>query len=346
LCKMSDSSMTKHKTKKQVKGSFLQHLRRHRLVYLLMLIAVIVATGLYMQANRSNAAGGPFTSNVIMHIPGNNSNPALGHCSWSCFKPEVTQVSVRIVPIACVSQPNQVSRDWCTDITSATLTSCHTYNVQSGDQDIPAGTISFAPYGPNAGQNVGQIYYTLYAAAGTACGNTHVAGVGGTPQSPTVYMGVLPNCGTALGEACPIVTDTPITPREAEQPTIPGLPNGPAGNGPAGEGPTGIGRAGGGSRSASATTQSTQDGSIPTSSAQGDQQQALAEPSPFFDGKQYVPGSTITEPSTFAKVSSSLSTRWPYVVAGLIAMLGLAGAGLYWWRKQHKRGRHAKAKKH
>lgn len=329
--------MAKPRTKKSNKHT-LQRLVRIKLhLAVLLFIFIAVAIGLYMQANRSNAAGAPFSSNVIIHIPGNNSNPALGSCTWSCFKPEVTQVSVYIVPIACVSQSNQQARDWCTDITSATLTSCHTYSVQSGDQDIPAGTMSFTPYGPNAGQNVGQIYYSLYAAAGSSCGSTYTAGVGGTPQTPTKYIGVLPNCGTDLGEACPIDESTPSSPQDPSNPNFSGPPgSGPFGLGPSGSGSTGSGPSGG-SGGSTANKQSNQTNSLPNSSSQGEQKQTQVEPSPFFDGRAYVPGSTITEPNAFATVNSALSMGWLYVIVFTAFMASIAAAVYFWQRKRKVR---------
>jgi len=324
--------MAKPKTKKSNKYRS-QRLRRFRSLFvLLVLVLIVVAFGLYLQANRSKAAGSPFSSNVIMHIPGNNSNPALGSCSWSCFKPEITQVSVYIVPVACVSQSNQQVRDWCTDITGATqLTSCRTYNVQSGDQDIPSGTMDFAPYGPNAGQNVGQIHYTLYAAAGSSCGNTLVAAIGGTPQTPTKYMGVLPNCGTALGETCPIVGGPPSTPQD---PVIPGSPgSGPSGLGPSGSGPTGSGPSGGSSGS-TANKQSDQPNSLPSSSSQGEQNQQAVEPSPFFDGKEYAPGSSVGR-DDIVKSGLARFTSWPYLLGAAVMISGIAAA-FYWYRLRKK----------
>lgn len=100
-----------------------------------------------------------------------------------------------------------------------------------------------------------------------------------------------------------------------------------------GQGP-GIGTGGGGG--SSANKQSNRPNNVPTTSAQGDNNQPDLEPSPFFDGKQYEPGSDpdlLGVNTTFSIAGHNLKYGWAYVF-GLLALVG--GGGYCVWRKYPK----------
>lgn len=325
------------KKKQKLKRNFNARINsRRRLPFygLLLVIAVAVGIGLYFQANHSQAAQPPFLSHIKMNIPGNNSNQAQGTCTWSCFKPEITEVSVRIVPVACSSLANQQARDWCTDIdlSGNDLATCRTYPVTSGSQTVSSGDVVFTPFGPNAGQNTGQIHYKLYAAAGSSCGITYVADVGGTPQYPDVYFGVVPSCGSALGASCP----SPGDGGDDDGGDIgDGVRNGSTGDGNGtggtGAGANGTGRGGGANGgNGLANEQADQPNPSPDSSSQGDQKQPEVKPSPFFDGKLFATGSSVKGPLTISSAGEYFSAYWPYVLGG-VGATGGAAAGIYYW---------------
>lgn len=283
-----------------------------------------------MVFSSSAAPGDVYSSNVMINIPGNNSNPAEGSCDWQCFKPEVTQVSVYIVPESCASQSNQLSRDWCSDITAANATSCRSFAVLSGDQSIPWGSMSFVAYGPNAAQSVGQMHYRIYAAAGGSCDDTYNAIVGGTPN-PTVYLSVLPNCGSELGAICPVQEEVAQNPPPCTRNCSGNGNNGDDGDGDGNGSGTGTGGGGGGS---SANKQGNNPNTIPSSSAQGDANQPDFEASPFFDGKQYEPGSDpdlLGVDTTFSIAGHNLKYGWAWVI-GLVTLFG--AGGYYFWKKK------------
>jgi len=103
------------------------------------------------------------------------------------------------------------------------------------------------------------------------------------------------------------------------------------------------GGAGGGGGGSTANTQANQPNTIPSATAQGEQKQPEVEPSPFFDGKEYEPGSTATRQSAIAKAGATLSASWLYIVAGVVILSAVAGAG-YWYKESNAHGK-AKNKK-
>lgn len=92
------------------------------------------------------------------------------------------------------------------------------------------------------------------------------------------------------------------------------------------------GNNGGGSGGSSATTQSQQPNTVPSSSGQGDQNQAGIEPSPFFDGKQYEPGSDpdiLGVNTTFSVAGHNLKFGWLFVLLVLI----FGSVAYFIWKK-------------
>jgi hypothetical protein len=113
-----------------------------------------------------------------------------------------------------------------------------------------------------------------------------------------------------------------------------GTTTGPDGSGPEGSGP-GPGPSGrsGGSAGSTAKTQANQPNPIPDASAQGEEKQPEIEPSPFFDGKQYEPGSDSTSSiNSVASASRQILGNWPYILVAF-AMIG-AGVGYWLWRQR------------
>jgi hypothetical protein len=109
----------------------------------------------------------------------------------------------------------------------------------------------------------------------------------------------------------------------------------PAGEGPAQSGQAASpssarGRAGGGGGS-SATTLSDTPNSLPDSTPQGEQQQPEIEPSPFFDGKLFAAGSDkfADSDNTVSVGGFRLGYGWFYL-AGALALVGVCG--LLGWR--------------
>lgn len=86
---------------------------------------------------------------------------------------------------------------------------------------------------------------------------------------------------------------------------------------------------GGGSGGSTATSQSDKANTTPSSSSQGNKPQTEFEPSPFFDGKQYAPGSDPLD-KTFGNIfvgSRSIAHGWIYIIAVLLVLL--AGIAYY-----------------
>lgn len=86
----------------------------------------------------------------------------------------------------------------------------------------------------------------------------------------------------------------------------------------------------------SAKKQSEQQNNTPTSSAQGDNKQTKLEPSPFFDGKDFKPGSDADTTGSIDKIGKRLATKWIFIVP-LVAFGLLAVAALWWWKKKKVR---------
>lgn len=113
-----------------------------------------------------------------------------------------------------------------------------------------------------------------------------------------------------------------------------GQTKGPDGTGSIGSGvspsPSGTG---GGSSGASANIQSNQTNPLPANSLQGEQKQPVLEPSPFYDGKNYQPGS-VSSGAMSASIGGGLaSNSWMYVA--LVVPMVVGGAGAYWyWRRK------------
>lgn len=326
--------------------------RKSRFAPALIVALLFGGIGSYIISQSYAAVGDTYTSNVMVNIPGNG--PA---CTWLCFNPDVDQVSIYIVPTACASQSANI-HDWCSDITSADITSCHTYDVQSDSQSISTGTMTFRAYGPNAGQGVGQYHYDLYAAAGSSCGTTYSHSSASVPNS-TVYIGPHPSCDTALGEECPEDEDDGGSDDNGGQGNnqgnngsgtdgtgsgsgTNGNGNGKTGNGTGGEngegsGPNPATGSGGSSGGSIAKQQSSDPNKIPSTSKQGkNNNQSDVIPSPFYDGKQYEPGSL---EDTFGVVSigdKAISKFWLYVFIALVLLISASAGGYWWWRKHKK----------
>lgn len=318
----------------------------------LVVTAVFGAIGLYTILQSYAAVGDTYTSNVMVNIPGNGSA-----CTWSCFKPEVTQVSIYIVPRSCSTVSEDV-QDWCSDITSADLMSCNTYDVQSASQTINGGTMTFQTYGPSAAQGTGQYHYNLYATAGGSCGSTYSHSSAGTPNS-TVYIGPHPSCGTTLGEDCPVDDGgggSGGSGGRGEDSGNEGSGGGGTGSGSgssgSGSGTTGNGKGSGNGSGSSinpinsnssggsgpiAQQQSSDSNAVPSTSKQGNtDKQPNIIPSPFYDGKQYEPGSL---EDTFGVVTigdKAVSKFWVYISLGAVIIIA-SGIGGYMWWKKHKR---------
>lgn len=126
-------------------------------------------------------------------------------------------------------------------------------------------------------------------------------------------------------------------PLSAQDPDPSPTPDQPAPGGPQGpnEGPTGPGsgktpgtspnRVTGGGGGASATTQGDDSSPLPSSVKQGDQDQTVIEPSPFFDGKLFAAGSNASDSTKAVSVGGfKLGLGWVYL-GGLAAVLALGG---------------------
>ncbi|CAN5339118.1 hypothetical protein BH09PAT4_BH09PAT4_07550 [soil metagenome] len=103
------------------------------------------------------------------------------------------------------------------------------------------------------------------------------------------------------------------------------------GKGTAGTG-TGAGSGGGGG--SSANTQSNKPNPLPVTTSQGTTKQTSLNASPFYDGKQYAPGSDPID-RTFGNISivgRKLVHGWLYLFAAILAIAGAAGA--YVWRRR------------
>lgn len=93
---------------------------------------------------------------------------------------------------------------------------------------------------------------------------------------------------------------------------------------------------GGGSSGSIAKQQSNKPNSLPKTSQQGTNKQPELQPSPFFDGKQYKPGSeadTKSISTLLTNTSKTVAKGLPFAI-GAIAIAG-TGFALYWryWRK-------------
>lgn len=97
-----------------------------------------------------------------------------------------------------------------------------------------------------------------------------------------------------------------------------------------GEGAVGSSGGGGGS-GRMAKTESNEPDSLPKTSSQGYKKQPELQPSPFFDGKQYTPGSAPDNRSIGSILSSSdktIAKGWPFAI-GAVAVAG-TGFAIYW----------------
>lgn len=93
------------------------------------------------------------------------------------------------------------------------------------------------------------------------------------------------------------------------------------------------GTAGGGGGGSSANRQNNDHTVIPSTSSQGENHQSKLEPSPFFDGRQYKPGSDQdTLGNTVASTGKKIARTWP-VVLGVITLGGMAGFGYWKWKR-------------
>ena len=75
---------------------------------------------------------------------------------------------------------------------------------------------------------------------------------------------------------------------------------------------------------------------IPAAAPQGEQKQPDIEPSPFYDGKQYTPGSSTTSAPAFAKANASILASWPIIILICICVIATIGGALYWYVLRRK----------
>lgn len=126
--------------------------------------------------------------------------------------------------------------------------------------------------------------------------------------------------------------------------TAPGGAPGGAGNGEGtgdgsggtGTGSDGTGNGDGGGGGSSATQQSNESTAIPESTSQGSQnEQNVIDPSPFYDGKLFVPGSDESWVSTekLASGTKKVITAWPLSVS-LVIILACGAMVLRLWHKR------------
>lgn len=110
---------------------------------------------------------------------------------------------------------------------------------------------------------------------------------------------------------------------------------GPEGTGPEGSGAgPGLNGSGGGSSGATANIQSNQSNPLPASSLQGDEKQPILEPSPFFDGKNYQPGSVGSLVKSASLKDSVVGRGWLYLLLIAVAVIGALALYWYWRRKK------------
>lgn len=107
-----------------------------------------------------------------------------------------------------------------------------------------------------------------------------------------------------------------------------------SGNNGNGQGTNGTGTgSGGGGGGSSANQQDDEPNSLPTSGGQGGQDSTSLEPSPFFDGKEFKPGSDKdTLANTVSSTGKKLARTWPLITA-VVVLGGIAGYG-YWHKKR------------
>lgn len=104
------------------------------------------------------------------------------------------------------------------------------------------------------------------------------------------------------------------------------------GSGPEGQSQgTRKGPSGGGSSGSQSNKTSQVPNPAPSSTKQGDKtKQPTIEPSPFYDGKQYAPGSDpVDQIGVISIAGHKINRSWPYWLGG-IALLAIVGFG--WWR--------------
>lgn len=96
---------------------------------------------------------------------------------------------------------------------------------------------------------------------------------------------------------------------------------------------TSRGQSRGNSGGVSANTQNNDPNIIPNSSAQGDNEESQLKASPFFDGKEFKPGSDRdTLANTVTTTGKKLVSTWP-ITLGVLALGGFTGIGYWKWRK-------------
>ena len=135
-----------------------------------------------------------------------------------------------------------------------------------------------------------------------------------------------------------IATFTRVTPTAARQVTPPTNPSSPAAhNDPIddiGDGSLGLPQDESGSAIDNSYYATGEDGVITAEDLQGTKKQPTIEPSPFFDGKQYTPGSSVL--ASLRNGKTGIMTSWPVFLGG-VATIGVLGAGAYYWYVRRKR---------
>ncbi len=122
------------------------------------------------------------------------------------------------------------------------------------------------------------------------------------------------------------------------QPDGPGDGPGKTGDGTGDAPQTTKSKSGSSSGKSSATKQGQRTNSIPSSTSQGSNTTpTVAQPSPFYDGKQYTAGSDADKQSAVAflhKATVAASYRWAIAIVTIAAIS--AGVTI-WWRQSHRR---------
>lgn len=156
----------------------------------------------------------------------------------------------------------------------------------------------------------------------------------GTCSQPEAYLGWM-NSGGQTGQIGLDHKGTGQTPGDNNADSSPGSSNDTSsGNSGTGAGQTGEDGAAQNSGANTADQRSELPRPLPASSNQGNKEQPELEPSPFFDGRQYEPGSKPDSivTSTVSNAGRAVTKNWPLAL-GTVAIIG--AAGYVAWRRWH-----------
>lgn len=132
-------------------------------------------------------------------------------------------------------------------------------------------------------------------------------------------------CGGPDIPACDTGSDVGFGPAPVLGPDPNAGVTGPTGNG------SGSGTGAGGGSGSTANQQSEVQNSLPSTALQGDQKELEVEPSPFFDGKEFKPGSSVVESVGLIKNGQITLTGWTYILVAVVTV-GIAVGAFYWYR--------------